>query len=196
MHRTLPWVLIAVLLIAFVASFSELQRIRKRFGEVTRQTVHDHQEVRQFIIRADLAGGDGPIVIVGDSITEMARFPDRISGKRVVNAGIGGATILDYVVRAPKIFDGSKPSLIVVAIGANDTGSKTKERDFSALLSVLKTYAPLLVVDIPNGHTIDGIHPTQEASRLWVESVVDAIELDKADDLRKDDRRLQNAEGG
>lgn len=175
MYQIIPWTLTAVLLIAFTASFSELQRMRKRFGEVTRHTVHDHQDVRQFIIRTHISDAEKPIVIIGDSITEMAHFPENISGRPVVNAGIGGATILDYTALAPKILDASSPYLIVVAIGANDAGSATKEKDFSYLLEVLKPYAPLLVVALPEGPTIDGIHPTPAASRLWVKSVVEQI---------------------
>jgi hypothetical protein len=175
MKRTIPWILAVIAFIAFAASFSELLRMRVRFGEVSRHTFHDHQDVRQFMIRSRLADSDWPIVIIGDSITEMAQFPESIAGKEVINAGIGGATILDYVALAPKILDGSKPSIIVVAIGANDKGSPTTERDFSTLLSVLRPRTRLLIVSKPSGDTIDGIHLTVNASRLWVQSVVHQI---------------------
>lgn len=175
MKRAMPWFIATVFAIAFAASFSELQRMRSRFGEVTQHKVHDHQDVRRIVIRAQLAETDSPIVIIGDSITEMAHFPERISGKRVINAGIGGATIRDYIVQAPKILDGSRPSLIVVAIGANDIGSVTRQADLDNLLSVLKPRAPILVVDLPNGPTTDGIHPTPDTSRLWAQSVAKQI---------------------
>jgi lysophospholipase L1-like esterase len=175
MKRLAPWVIAAIAFVAFAASFSELQRIRKRFGEVTRHTFHDHQDVRWRVIRAHLAEADNPIIIIGDSITEMAQFPESISGKRVINGGIGGATILDYAALASKILDGSNPSIIVVSIGANDRGSKTIQEDLSTLLSVLKPRAPVLLVDLPTGPTTDNIHPTAEASRLWVRGVVAQI---------------------
>ena len=139
MNRSIPWALFVVALIAFGASFSELARMRGRFGEVTRHRFHDHLDVRQFMIRAAL---DRPIVILGDSITEMARFPESIEGYPVVNAGIGGATIHDFLSLSPRLLDGVTPSVIVVALGANDVGSSTIREEYAALLSYLKKRAP------------------------------------------------------
>jgi hypothetical protein len=87
MKRAFPRVIAIVATVAFVASFSELQRIRTRFGEVTRHQFHDHQDVRAYMIKAALADLDQPIVVLGDSITEMARLPETINGHPVVNAG-------------------------------------------------------------------------------------------------------------
>jgi lysophospholipase L1-like esterase len=138
-----PWVIAAVAVIAFGASFSELQRMRGRFGEVTRHTFHDHQDVREFMIRTSIAGLHQPIIVMGDSITEMARLPDEIGDNPLVNAGIGGATISDFEALAPRLLDDSeRPSVIVVALGANDAGSETIQRDYTALLSKLKKLAP------------------------------------------------------
>ncbi|MET4331633.1 hypothetical protein ABIB80_007493 [Bradyrhizobium sp. i1.15.2] len=175
MQRAMPWILSVVLLIAFGASFSELQRVRKRLGEVPRHTFHDHQDVRRAVIRAHLADAYRPIVIVGDSITEMASFPNNLDGNPVINAGIGGATILDYTALAPTIFEGSKPSLIVVTIGANDTANPNRQQNMKDLLLALKPFSPIIVMDPPKGETVDGIHPTRRVSRLWVQSVVDEI---------------------
>jgi lysophospholipase L1-like esterase len=119
--------------------------MRMRFGEVTRHQFHDHQDVRQFMIGAALADLDQPIVVIGDSITEMSRLPEMIGDKPVVNAGIGGATISDFEVIAPHLIAGSKPSLIVIALGTNDAGSGTIQQDYTALLSRLKTLAPRLL---------------------------------------------------
>ncbi|WP_244065489.1 hypothetical protein [Bradyrhizobium sp. Ce-3] len=46
-----------------------------RFGEVSQHTFHDHAAVREFMIRAALADATAPIVVLGDSITEMAPLP-------------------------------------------------------------------------------------------------------------------------
>lgn len=148
-----PWIIAAVAVIAFGATFSELQRMRGRFGEVTRHQFHDHEDVRQFMIRASLIGLDQPIVIMGDSITEMARLPEMIGDKPAVNAGIGGATISDFEAEAPRLLAGSaRPSLIVVALGANDAKSATVQRDYAELLSRLKKLAPrLLAVAVAGG---------------------------------------------
>jgi hypothetical protein len=82
MNRSIPWVLFVVALVAFGASFSELERMRARFGEVTRHQFHDHLDVRQFMIRAALAGLDRPIVILGDSSLKWRGFPNQSRGIR------------------------------------------------------------------------------------------------------------------
>jgi hypothetical protein len=90
MRRAVPWIAAAVCFLAFGASYLELQRVRQRFGEVTQRTYHDHQDVRQLIIKAALADASEPIVMIGDSITEMAPLPAEIAGHPVVDAGIRG----------------------------------------------------------------------------------------------------------
>jgi lysophospholipase L1-like esterase len=145
MNRSIPWFLFVVALIAFGVSFSELERMRGRFGEVTRHQFHDHLDVRQFVIRGALAGLDRPIVILGDSITEMARFPEAAEGYPIVNAGIGGATIADFVTLAPNLLNEATPSACVVALGANDVGSTTVGQEYRALLSKLRKRCPKLL---------------------------------------------------
>src|SRR5438067_8373939 len=120
MKRTIPWIIALAAFVAFGATFSELQRVRGRFGEMTRHQFHDHMEVRQFMIRATLADLKQPIVILGDSITEMARFPETIDGNPVVNAGIGGASVQDIEAIASTLLRDAQPSLIVVALGTNN----------------------------------------------------------------------------
>src|ERR1700722_8622529 len=138
MKRAFPWIIAAVATVAFAASYSELQRMRMRFGEVTRHHFHDHQEVRQFMIKTALIGLDRPIVILGDNITEMAKLPDTINGRPMVNASVGGAAIGDFISLAPNLLDGVKPSLCVIALGANDVGSTSAGTNYAALLSRLK----------------------------------------------------------
>jgi lysophospholipase L1-like esterase len=150
--RQLPWIVAAIALIAFIASFSELQRMRRRFGEVTHHQFHDHQDVRRYIIKAAMADLDHPIVVIGDSITEMARFPKTIGDRPVVNAGIGGASIEDFEVLAPGLLENANPSLIVVALGTNDDATAIG-RHYAALLLSLKRISPrLLAVSVtPQG---------------------------------------------
>jgi lysophospholipase L1-like esterase len=205
MKRAIPWVVAVVALVAFGVTFSELQRMRARFGEVTRRQFYDHQDVRQFMIRAALADLDQPIVVVGDSITEMSRLPEVIDGKPVVNAGIGGTTISDYQLLAPHLLAGSKPSLIVVALGTN-IGSDAVQADYTALLSELKKLAPRLLaigvtrldgsgwinaqikaaadsegvpfveMPLPEGATLaDRIHLNEAGYRTWTPALVAAI---------------------
>jgi lysophospholipase L1-like esterase len=157
MWRTLPWILSAVLLIAFGASFSELQRVRKRFGEVTRHAFHDHQDLRQFEIRAALADAERPIVVIGDSITEMAPLPREITGHPVVNSGIRGLRTSEFIPLAPHIFRDKKPFAIAIALGANDIGSTRQREDLSELISLLKQWTPrLVIVSVTSDQAING----------------------------------------
>src|SRR3954454_21229950 len=103
MRRAVPWAISAILLIAFTASFSELERIRRRFGEVTQHAFHDHAEVRLDVIRSAMVQKTKPIVIFGDSLAELAQFPDSACNRPVINAGIGGATLKELTKFADEI---------------------------------------------------------------------------------------------
>jgi lysophospholipase L1-like esterase len=204
MSRTLPWIMVTVCFVAFVASFSELQRVKTRLGEVSRHEFHDHADVRQFIISAALAETDQPIIVIGDSITEMAPLPREICGRPVVNAGIGGMRIREAVPMLQRVLDGRKPFLIALAIGANDIGSNAAGGDFSVLLKGAAGLSPRLVsiavtsdsetnrqiraaaasaevpyVDpqiAPASKMKDGIHYTAAAYANWIPALKSAIE--------------------
>jgi lysophospholipase L1-like esterase len=173
MRRAIPWVLLAALLTALAA------------------------------IRADFEGLKHPIIFLGDSITERASLPKKLAGKRVVNAGIGGATIAGMNRIAPKIFEGVTPYLIVVALGTNDRDSPTIRSDFSNLLTRLAEFSPnLIAVGSPSSHAVneqiriaartagirfiepdltedcfeeDGIHLSPAGYRVWIPFLLNAI---------------------
>lgn len=86
-------------------------------------------------------------------------LPERVKWE-AVNAGVGGATIADFTDLAPRLLQVSKPSLIVVTVGANDTANPNRQQNMEDLLSALKPFAPLVVIEPPKGQTVDGIHPT------------------------------------
>jgi hypothetical protein len=143
MKRAFPWIIAyaIVVTIAAGASFSELQRMRSKYAEATRPiNYHVHRDVREFMIRAAIEGLSDPIVILGDSITEMTRLPASIDGRPVVNAGVGGATIADFISLSPRLLDGAKPSLCVIALGANDALGHISAagENYTRLLSLLK----------------------------------------------------------
>lgn len=136
--RAIPWIIAAIAVIAFGASFSELQRMRSRFGDVTRF----QESSRELIIRAMIMSADSPIVVIGDSITERAIFPATVGVHPVINAGIAGSTIEDFETLSPMIFRGTKPWLIAVALGTNDTKTADVRVNYAALLSQLKKVSP------------------------------------------------------
>jgi lysophospholipase L1-like esterase len=125
--------------------FSELRRARANYAEAI--NYHTHRDVREFMIHAATEGLVDPIVVLGDSITEMARLPEAIDGHPVVNAGIGGATIGDFISLAPRLLDGVKPSLCVVALGANDAlgANSAAGETYTRLLNALKPVCPHLL---------------------------------------------------
>lgn len=140
MKRTLPWLICAVLFVAFGASFSELQRMRKRFGEVTSTQYHVHADVRRAIIAQQLGRVQSPIVVLGDSLIEATTFPRDICGHPVVNAGIGGFRLSDFRAGGLGFLDGGQPALVVIALGMNDAlgGSQTFESDLIQFLKQIR----------------------------------------------------------
>jgi hypothetical protein len=146
LERAAPWIISVVALMAFGATYSELQRVRGKYLVAMRPVnYHRHTDVRLLMIRAALAGLNQPAVLIGDSITEMALLPKTIDGEPFVNAGIGGASISDFTAWAPRLFDGVHPARIAVALGANDAGSNAVGTDYEALLTELQTICPEVV---------------------------------------------------
>lgn len=204
MRRALPWVLAITFLVGFVASFAELQRMRNRFGEVSQHTFHDHAAVREFMIRAALTGAAAPIVVLGDSVTEMAPLPRKLCGRPVINAGVGGQTIREAKRLARRLLEEQGAFLLVLAVGANDAGSPTAQRDFVDLVETVKRLStrPLVAIAVaadeatnraieaaavargirfadphlpPGAKMPDGIHFTAAAYRAWVPALEAAI---------------------
>ena len=204
MKRTAPWIVAVIAFIAFAASFSELQRMRGRFGEVTRHQVNHHAYYREFVIRSELADVQNPILVVGDSIVERAEFPAQIGGRSVVNAGISGSKIEDFYEIAPALI-GARPSFVVIVLGTNNTAESiratypillrqlkaaypnmlavgvTPQLDADAKNAAIKTVATnegirFFEVSLPNGSTLpDHIHLNADGYRSWTPAIVAAI---------------------
>jgi hypothetical protein len=133
MKRAIPWIIAAIALLGLAASFFELQRERDR------QRRH-HALFREFVIRSDLAEAKAPILVIGDSITEGAKFPREIGGRAVINGGISGATVEDFERIVPTLVAG-KPSFVVIALGTNNTAESLRV-SYPALLHRLKALSP------------------------------------------------------
>ena len=99
-----------------------------------------HAFFREFVIRSDLAEAKAPILVIGDSITEGAKFPREIAGRAVVNGGISGAAVEDFERIAPMLVAG-KPSFVVIALGTNGT-AESLTASYPALLQRLKALSP------------------------------------------------------
>ncbi|MGF6309084.1 lysophospholipase L1-like esterase [Bradyrhizobium sp. i1.8.4] len=204
MRRALPWVLAIIFLVGFVASFAELQRMRNRFGEMSQHAFHDHAAVREFMIRAALADAPAPIVVLGDSVTEMAPLPRQLCGRPIINAGVGGQTIREAKQLARRLLDDQDAFLLVLAVGANDAGSPKAQRDFADLVETVKPLSmrPLVAIAVaadavtnqaieasavaggirlidpllpPGAKMPDGIHFTAAGYGAWVPALEAAI---------------------
>lgn len=70
--------------------------------------------------------GQGAILLLGDSNTEMVR-PVTIDGCQIINAGFGGARIADIAARAAKLAQLTKPSIVHIMIGTNDARADLKD---------------------------------------------------------------------
>jgi len=201
--RLIPWNIAVLFLAAFGVSFVELERTRSRVEELSHHQFHDHRDVRQFIIRAALSEADDPIVTFGDSITEMAPLPRRICGHPVVNAGIGGIDIWEAAKIAPPLLADSKPFLVAIALGANDIGSSSIDKNYSDLIKIVRRISPrLLTISdssdektnkeirntaldagliyiepeiAPSSKMADGIHYTGAAYHVWISALEAAI---------------------
>ena len=195
MRKALPWVLAAIAAIAFGVTFSELTRVRARLR------LYDHREVRQYTIRLALAEVTHPIVVLGDSITEIARMPESLCGYPIVNAGVSGATAADFSHLAPILLKAKRPVLLVVALGANDGSNTRFASDYAALFAQLKSFGPVIAIgatavrsindkveaaahaasipffeiEIPSTELLDGIHFNEAAYRRWVPALSRAI---------------------
>ena len=133
MKRAIPWILAAIAVLGLAVSLFELNR------EYSRQR-HHRALFREFVIRSDLAAAKAPILIMGDSITEGAKFPQEIAGRAIINGGISGATVEDFVRIAPLLVAG-RPSFVVIALGTNNTAESLRA-SYPALLHQLKAITP------------------------------------------------------
>ena len=202
--KFVPWAIAAIALVACGATYSELQRVRARFGEVTAHKFRDHSDVREFMIRAAIAEAQQPIVVIGDSITEMAPFSRQICGHTVVNAGVGGMTIREAKRLVGPVLDERGAFLVVLTVGANDAASPRAREDFAALIEATKPLSarPLVAATAsPNAQTnreigaaaaaagvhfvdpelppgskmADGIHYTARGYSAWLPAIEAAI---------------------
>ncbi len=164
---------------------------------------HVHSDIRLAIIRSQIQRMDRPIVVLGDSIVEMAILPATLCGRPVLNAGIGGAGIRFLTDHIDRILAGTKPSLIVVSIGVNEIIPRTSLAKFKDLYDDLRsaishpaiygTVTPLDDFDVapyneiirqsgPNtfelvsdGTTADGAHLTPDGYASWTAALTRGV---------------------
>lgn len=143
--------------------------------------VLEHATSRRYAaLRTVRALGRNPFVLVlGDSIAEGAPLPERICGVPVINLGIGGARVSDFIPIVEDIVAGGpKISAAVVALGLNDAQLRLwtprKARHFAEsydhLIAMLPANETLLSTITP----IDSSQPIAQRFSMTAWAAVDA----------------------
>ncbi|MCW2153989.1 UNVERIFIED_ORG: lysophospholipase L1-like esterase, partial [Bradyrhizobium japonicum] len=133
----------------------DITALSTRLDSLKPASGHEHSDVRQFMIRQELRRV-GPVIVLGDSITEAAPLPKVICGRAVVNAGIGGADTNFAAKTISALLNGISPALIVLALGTNDShpipeGDDSFANSYDALLKEASALSPrLAVVTVPS----------------------------------------------
>jgi hypothetical protein len=174
----------AICAVVAIAAISEAVVLDQRLKEARHPLYHRHADVRKFIIRVALADIPSPIVVYGDSITEMARLPQEICGHQVINAGIGGMSIGEAAEIAPDLFQGAHPYLIVSALGGNDIGGSSAGRHYRDLLSALDQISEKLVAV----SVISDVDTNQRIAAAAAAHDVSFFDIPVRDDLKMTDR--------
>jgi hypothetical protein len=141
-----------------------------------------YPEKREKMIFADLRHAKEPIVVFGDSITELAALPHQLCGHAVINAGIGGLRVKDFETIAQRVVQKQRPFMIVIALGANDRGSPQAGDDALRLLGTLQSHSEKIIsVSVtPDRETDDLIkRANDEAGIVYVD--LNLIEADRRD---------------
>jgi hypothetical protein len=150
-----PKLAVALILACFFgAVVSQIgSRAAREFGWASRASPYALS--REKAILSHAKQGRFPIVMLGDSFAELADLPS-LCGKRVLNAGVSGATIADVERLAPKVLS-YRPQIVIIAVGLNDTSTSkpTSDESFRAsylslLTSVRKSGADVFLVGIPH----------------------------------------------
>ncbi|MGH1523342.1 SGNH/GDSL hydrolase family protein [Leifsonia sp. L25] len=156
--------------------------------------------------------GNGPLVLVGDSLTQGGDWAAWLPGEDVLNLGVAGDTSDDVLARLSDVVE-ARPAVVALLIGTNDLAWRRSVehvvRNVETILVTLRKELPevrILVQSVmPRGHEFaDQIRdinrhlwqfaPTVHAAwlDLWPAMALEDGELNPA---YTDDRLHLNAEG-
>jgi lysophospholipase L1-like esterase len=73
-----------------------------------------------------------PIIVLGDSIVELADIP-QLCGQRTLNAGLAGGTLEQVSELGEKLLANNHPKFVLIAVGVNDANAKypTNTQEFA-----------------------------------------------------------------
>jgi lysophospholipase L1-like esterase len=108
---------------------------------VKKKSVNPYRDMSNAMLAMSRAAGPYA-VIIGDSLTNNARFPAQICGYQTVSMGIDGAKASTFIQYAEQMsFSKLHPALVVVALGVNDA-IQTGGADFKESLELLLRNLP------------------------------------------------------
>ena len=87
-----------------------------------------YYDTRRLVILAHARQTPDPVVILGDSIVDMADLP-QLCGQTVLNAGVAGARTDAIEMLSREVLAIRHPRLIIIAVGLNDTHRDVRTSD-------------------------------------------------------------------
>ncbi len=122
-----------------IAAVTALAIAGSAWAVMRRPASNRYYDTRRLVILAHASQNPAPVVVLGDSIVDMAEMPT-MCGRAVLNAGVAGARTADVERLAADLLAGRRPELVIVAVGLNDAhrNAQTSDQDF------LTTYRAIL----------------------------------------------------
>ncbi|HTI31673.1 MAG TPA: GDSL-type esterase/lipase family protein [Sphingomonas sp.] len=98
---------------------------------LSRPPVRSYYDTRRLVILAHARQTADPVIILGDSVVDMAELPE-LCGQTVLNAGVSGARTAAVEQLARDVLTIYRPKLVIVAVGLNDAhrDAGTSDADF------------------------------------------------------------------
>ncbi len=100
---------------------------------MSRPAGRSYYDTRRLVILAHARQMPDPVIILGDSVVDMADMPE-LCGNTVLNAGVAGARTEAIERLSRDVLAVRRPRMVIVAVGLNDAhrDAMTSEADFIA----------------------------------------------------------------
>lgn len=144
------WAAIAVLVIVSGGAWAWLSRPAAR----------GYADTRRLVILAHAHQANDPVMILGDSIVDMADLPE-LCGGSVLNAGVAGARTAAIDKLSSELLAIRHPKLVIVAVGLNDAhhSAKTTDAEFLTQYRAIVARARMAGADV-RATTIPPVGPS------------------------------------
>lgn len=138
------------------ATADHREHLRKLSIDHCEKAACSHVDIRRFAIESQIKQMSGPTyLVIGDSITEAAALRP-VCRRAPINAGIGGATVPTFASLARQYALSTKPDLIILALGTNDSFHGSTAFFAASYTSLLRSLSdwPVAIVPIPAGEKV------------------------------------------